>query len=215
MALRNYQELEIWSGCTWSLMCLVCTIIFTAFIKIIVKISFKKNLSRDGDDHLVVGLDPKKSSIASNDGLEIGRRDSKDRTSSRKIISDFEYGESIIGKQGKTQRIAKKDSRNEIKILKGPLAIPVFGSLHMLAGPGGPSQAFTDMSRKYGEIYALKLGSTKCVVVSSYRLVKEVLVTKGNHFGGRPDFRRFHELFGGDRNNCKFLIFNFLPLFFM
>lgn len=92
------------------------------------------------------------------------------------------------------------------KVLKGPSGLPFFGSLHLLGGEGGPFQAFTTLSRKYGEIYAISLGSSKCVVVSSYRLVKEVLVTKGNHFGGRPDFLRFHELFGGDRNNCEFIV---------
>ncbi|XP_048511879.1 cytochrome P450 307a1-like [Athalia rosae] len=110
---------------------------------------------------------------------------------------------SITGRaQMKTKRTKDRGhSTSEKKILNGPLGLPIFGSLHLLGGSGGPFYAFTMLSRKYGEIYAIKLGSSKCIVVSSYRLVKEVLVTKGQHFGGRPNFLRFHELFGGDRNN--------------
>lgn len=89
------------------------------------------------------------------------------------------------------------------KSLRGPRAFPLIGSLHKLGGAGGPFEAFTNMAKEYGDIYEIQLGVSRCVIVSSYKLVKEVLITKGSHFGGRPDFMRFHQLFGGDRNNCK------------
>uniref|UniRef100_A0A0C9Q1C0 Spo_0 protein n=1 Tax=Fopius arisanus TaxID=64838 RepID=A0A0C9Q1C0_9HYME len=85
--------------------------------------------------------------------------------------------------------------------LKGPRSLPVIGSLHLLGGPGGPFEAFTRLAKEYGDIYEIQLGVAKCVVVSSYSLLREVLITKGNDFGGRPDFLRFHALFGGDRNH--------------
>ncbi|XP_034937201.1 cytochrome P450 307a1-like [Chelonus insularis] len=87
------------------------------------------------------------------------------------------------------------------KVLTGPKCWPIFGGLHHLQGPAGPYDAFTRLADKYGDIYKIKLGAVNCVVVSSYNYVKEVLITKGHEFGGRPDFLRFHELFGGDRNN--------------
>ncbi|XP_058801128.1 cytochrome P450 307a1-like [Phymastichus coffea] len=87
------------------------------------------------------------------------------------------------------------------KSLRGPKPFPVIGSLHKLDNPGGPFKAFTTMAKQYGDIYEIQLGVCKCVVVSSYSLAKEVLIAKGSHFGGRPDFLRFHQLFGGDRNN--------------
>ena len=89
------------------------------------------------------------------------------------------------------------------KRLSGPRPLPLIGSLHKLAGDGGPFEAFTRMAKVYGDIYSIKLGVADCVIVSSYPLIKEVLITKGGHFGGRPNFLRFHALFGGDRNNCK------------
>ncbi|XP_043267762.1 cytochrome P450 307a1-like [Venturia canescens] len=89
----------------------------------------------------------------------------------------------------------------EKKVLRGPTPLPLIGSLHLLRGPAGPFDAFTRLSHQYGDIYEIQLGVAKCVVVSSYNLLKEVLITKGSQFGGRPDFLRFHQLFGGDRNN--------------
>lgn len=85
----------------------------------------------------------------------------------------------------------------------GPSPWPVLGDLHILGRYPNPFVAFTALSKVYGEVYRLVLGSTPCVVVNSFPLIKEVLITKGSHFGGRPDFIRFHKLFGGDRNNCK------------
>ena len=52
----------------------------------------------------------------------------------------------------------------------------------------------------------MKLGSVNCVVVSSEKDLKEVLQTKGDHFDGRPDFRRFDLMFGGTRRNGIFLL---------
>lgn len=89
----------------------------------------------------------------------------------------------------------------------GPTPLPLIGSLHLLGQYEVPFEAFTELSKIYGEIYSITLGSTPCVVVNTYNLIKEVLITKGAHFGGRPDFIRFHKLFGGDRNNCKFPLF--------
>ncbi|XP_014219675.1 cytochrome P450 307a1 [Copidosoma floridanum] len=89
----------------------------------------------------------------------------------------------------------------ERKSLRGPLSLPLIGSMYKLGSPEGPFAVFTDLSHKYGQIFEMQLGVSKCVIVSSYALIKEVLITKGGHFGGRPDFLRFHHLFGGDRNN--------------
>lgn len=89
----------------------------------------------------------------------------------------------------------------------GPKPLPVLGSLHLLGQHEVPFQAFTALSKIYGDVYSISLGAIPCVVVNNFALIKEVLITKGAHFGGRPDFIRFHKLFGGDRNNCKFNYF--------
>lgn len=91
-----------------------------------------------------------------------------------------------------------------IETAPGPKPFPIIGSLHLLGKHSSPFEAFTELSKTYGNIFSITLGMSPCVVVNSFQLIKEVLISKGGHFGGRPDFIRFHQLFGGDRNNCKF-----------
>lgn len=85
----------------------------------------------------------------------------------------------------------------------GPRPWPIIGSLHLLGQHETPFQAFTFLSKLYGDVFSITLGTTPCVVVNNFKLIREVLISKGAEFGGRPNFMRFHKLFGGDRNNCK------------
>jgi len=94
----------------------------------------------------------------------------------------------------------------------GPKPWPVVGSLHLLASYESPFQGLSALGKIYGDIYSITLGTTPCVVVNSFHLIKEVLISKGSLFGDRPNFIRFHKLFGGDRNNCKSRDFCLLPL---
>lgn len=61
----------------------------------------------------------------------------------------------------------------------------------------------TKLAEKYGEIYFLQLGTFETVVISSFRLMKQVLVEKSGDFGDRCGFLRYDILFGGDKENCK------------
>lgn len=67
-----------------------------------------------------------------------------------------------------------------------------------------PFAAFTKLSKEYGNVFSMKLGSSWCVIVNDPKSVKEVLITKGAHFDARPTLKRFDLLFGGDKENCKF-----------
>nr|BAH47267.1 cytochrome P450 [Bombyx mori]BAM73857.1 cytochrome P450 [Bombyx mori] len=88
-----------------------------------------------------------------------------------------------------------------LRTAPGPVCWPIIGSLHLLGGHESPFQAFTELSKKYGDIFSVKLGSADCVVVNNLSLIREVLNQNGNVVAGRPDFLRFHKLFAGDRNN--------------
>lgn len=85
----------------------------------------------------------------------------------------------------------------------GPTPWPILGSLNILGQYDVPFVGFTELAKIYGDIYAITLGSTRCLVVNNLELIREVLNQNGKFFGGRPDFLRFHTLFGGDRSNCK------------
>ena len=87
----------------------------------------------------------------------------------------------------------------------GPFAWPVLGSLHLMHGYKVPYGAFTALSKVYGKVFSITLGTSRCLVVNDLKSVREVLSEKDQDFDSRPDFKRFDEaLFGGDKQNCKF-----------
>ncbi|XP_060841728.1 cytochrome P450 307a1-like [Rhopalosiphum padi] len=87
-------------------------------------------------------------------------------------------------------------------VLDGPTAYPVIGALHVMDGHrDNPFRRFTELAHRYGPVYAMNMGSMPCVIVNDYPSIKEVLITNGSKFGGRPDFSRYNALFAGDRNN--------------
>ena len=102
----------------------------------------------------------------------------------------------------------KKSKAGKIEEAPGPKPLPIIGSLHLLAAAQlkgmVPYAAFTALKKIYGDVFSITLGTTKCIVVNDEKSVKEVLVTKDSDFDGRPDFKRFDALFGGDKQNCKY-----------
>lgn len=101
----------------------------------------------------------------------------------------------------KTVALAKR-----VKQAPGPIPWPILGNLSLLAKYDNPFLAFTELSKKFGDAFTLTLGSTRCIVLNNVELITEALSRNGKYFGDRPDFIRFHRLFGGDRNNCEYSI---------
>lgn len=87
----------------------------------------------------------------------------------------------------------------------GPKPYPIVGNLPCLDGYAVPYQAFDDLAKKFGSIISLRLGSVPTVVVNGIENIKEVLIAKASHFDSRPNFRRYHDLFSGNKQNCKYL----------
>lgn len=94
-------------------------------------------------------------------------------------------------------------AKDGLKELPGPWSWPVIGSLHLLGGYEVPYQAFASLAQRFGSVFRLDLGSQPCVVINGLNNIREVLMAKGTHFDGRPNFRRYHQLFCGDKENCK------------
>ena len=85
-----------------------------------------------------------------------------------------------------------------------PLSLPIIGHLHLMANYDIPYKAFSDLKKKYGDIVGLKLGSVESIVVNGHQNIREVLFMKGHHFDGRPNFERYRQLFGGNKENCEY-----------
>lgn len=84
----------------------------------------------------------------------------------------------------------------------GPYRWPVLGNLpHLRARV--PYQALTALAKQFGPVYSLQLGSVPAVVVTGLDNIKQVLYHKLNHFDSRPNFNRYHQIFDGDKENCK------------
>ncbi|XP_022233526.1 cytochrome P450 307a1 isoform X1 [Drosophila obscura] len=84
----------------------------------------------------------------------------------------------------------------------GPQPWPIIGNLDLLGRfKCNPFEGLGALTQQYGDIYSLTLGHSRCLVVNSLDLIREVLNKNGKFIGGRPDFIRYHKLFGGDRNN--------------
>ncbi|XP_070575497.1 steroid 17-alpha-hydroxylase/17,20 lyase-like [Ptychodera flava] len=83
----------------------------------------------------------------------------------------------------------------------GPRGLPLIGSMGDLATD--PVFALTDLAKKYGDIYSLKVGRERVIVLNNIELVREALVKKQNAFAGRPVVHSL-ELFseGGESIVC-------------
>ncbi|XP_070141611.1 cytochrome P450 307a1 [Drosophila kikkawai] len=102
----------------------------------------------------------------------------------------------------KTMLLEKCKEIRRFNQAPGPLPWPIIGNLDFLGRfKNNPFEGFGALKRKYGDIYSMTLGHTRCLVVNNLELIKEVLNKNGKYLGGRPDFIRYHKLFGGDRNN--------------
>lgn len=97
------------------------------------------------------------------------------------------------------------NSNNDDRLKEAPGPKPKFlvGNLDALNGYEIPYQAFNDLAEKYGKIIKLQLGSVPSMVINGIENIKEVLVHKGHHFDSRPNFKRYHMLFSGNKENCK------------
>ncbi|GLJ19325.1 hypothetical protein SUGI_0347930 [Cryptomeria japonica] len=70
------------------------------------------------------------------------------------------------------------------KLRPGPTPWPIIGNLHQLGRL--PHRSLYELSKKYGPVMFLRLGSLPCVVVSSSEMAKEFLKTHDLVFANRP-----------------------------
>ncbi|XP_069625113.1 cytochrome P450 1B1 [Ranitomeya imitator] len=77
----------------------------------------------------------------------------------------------------------------------GPFPWPIIGNAMQIGS--SPHLAFVQLARKYGEIFQMKLGSQKVVVLNGDRVIRHALLQKGADFAGRPGFASFKFVSGG------------------
>ncbi|PPR83852.1 hypothetical protein GOBAR_AA36860 [Gossypium barbadense] len=91
------------------------------------------------------------------------------------------------------------------KLPPGPLPVPVFGNW-LQVGDDLNHRNLTDLAKKYGDIFLLRMGQRNLVVVSSPELAKEVLHSQGVEFGSRTRNVVF-DIFTGKGQDMVFTVY--------
>lgn len=94
-----------------------------------------------------------------------------------------------------TYRWLSHHSHGDRKLPPGPWGFPVIGHLPLLGSK--PHLTLTDMSRKYGSVFRLRMGSRPTVVINGLEMIREALIGQAEVFAGRPDFYSFRFLAEG------------------
>ncbi|KAK1315599.1 Trans-cinnamate 4-monooxygenase [Acorus calamus] len=87
----------------------------------------------------------------------------------------------------------------------GPMSVPIFGNW-LQVGNDLTHRFLASMSKLYGDVFLLKLGSRNLVVVSDPKLATEVLHTQGVEFGSRPRNVVF-DIFTGNGQDMVFTVY--------
>lgn len=87
----------------------------------------------------------------------------------------------------------------------GPLSLPIFGNW-LQVGNDLNHRLLAAMSKTYGPVFLLKLGSKNLAVVSDPELANQVLHTQGVEFGSRPRNVVF-DIFTGNGQDMVFTIY--------
>ncbi|KAE9594472.1 putative trans-cinnamate 4-monooxygenase [Lupinus albus] len=92
-----------------------------------------------------------------------------------------------------------------LKLPPSPLPVPIFGNW-LQVGDDLNHRNLTDLAKKFGDIFLLRMGQRNLVVVSSPELAKEVLHTQGVEFGSRTRNVVF-DIFTGKGQDMVFTVY--------
>ncbi|XP_054238309.1 cytochrome P450 2H1-like isoform X1 [Indicator indicator] len=82
------------------------------------------------------------------------------------------------------------------KMPPGPTAFPILGSVLQL-NPWNIPESLKELSKKYGPVFTIHLGSEKVVVLYGYDVVKEALIDQADNFSGRGSLPLLKKLLQG------------------
>ncbi|KAI9118145.1 hypothetical protein K1719_010477 [Acacia pycnantha] len=101
--------------------------------------------------------------------------------------------------------VVSKLRGRRFKLPPGPLPVPIFGNW-LQVGDDLNHRNLTDLAKKYGDVFLLRMGQRNLVVVSSPELAKEVLHTQGVEFGSRTRNVVF-DIFTGKGQDMVFTVY--------
>ncbi|XP_017262782.1 cytochrome P450 2J6 [Kryptolebias marmoratus] len=87
-------------------------------------------------------------------------------------------------------------NRRPVGYPPGPRAYPIVGNIFTL-NPNRTYESLMELAKTYGDVYSLRFGQNKTVVLNGFEAVKEGLATKGDSTIDRPIFPLQDEICGG------------------
>ncbi|OPJ76998.1 hypothetical protein AV530_007430 [Patagioenas fasciata monilis] len=76
-----------------------------------------------------------------------------------------------------------------------PFCLPILGHLHVLMNFSDAQISVQKLTKKYGDIFSVDMGTEWIVFINGLHLVKEVLVNQGENFLDRPELPLAREAF--------------------
>uniref|UniRef100_A0A673Y6L5 Cytochrome P450 2M1-like n=1 Tax=Salmo trutta TaxID=8032 RepID=A0A673Y6L5_SALTR len=80
-----------------------------------------------------------------------------------------------------------RGKRSNSRLPPGPAPIPLLGNL-LRIDVKAPYKLYMELSKKYGSVFTVWLGSKPVVVISGYQAIKDAFVTQGEEFSGRANY---------------------------
>lgn len=74
--------------------------------------------------------------------------------------------------------------------------MPIIGNMHIL-NLKRPFKTFLELSKEYGPVFSVQIGSQKMVILCGYEAVKDALVNHAEEFSDRPYVPIFHDISKG------------------
>ncbi|KAM3930530.1 cytochrome P450 2K1-like [Leptodactylus fuscus] len=78
----------------------------------------------------------------------------------------------------------------------GPKPLPIIGNIHIL-NLKKPYKTFLELSKEYGPVFTVHIGSQKMVLLCGYETVKDALVNYAEEFSERPHIPIFEDITKG------------------
>uniref|UniRef100_A0A673Y7S6 Cytochrome P450 2M1 n=1 Tax=Salmo trutta TaxID=8032 RepID=A0A673Y7S6_SALTR len=80
-----------------------------------------------------------------------------------------------------------RGKQSNSRLPPGPAPIPLLGNL-LGMDVKAPYKLYMELSKKYGSVFTVWLGSKPVVVISGYQAIKDAFVTQGEEFSGRANY---------------------------
>ncbi|XP_006818574.1 cytochrome P450 1A1-like [Saccoglossus kowalevskii] len=87
-------------------------------------------------------------------------------------------------------------SKKQYNLPPGPKGWPFVGMLYNLGDT--PHIQFMEMAKKFGNVFSMKVGTQRVIVLNGYKAVTEALVDNNSIFSERPDAWTLKRVKNGD-----------------